>query len=501
MRHLIIIIYARLFEAWRKPLMLSDTTIKLIFMPGLTRLRNFNARARTYNEFVKAKRRVPAYKAFLRSQNFSGVTFKGLSPVLSKIPVADKDNYIRQFDLEQRCIHGHIPSKNIVIDESSGSSGTATNWVRGLAERKRNGRFIKFGIKTLFGSEPLYIINAFALGPWATGINVTMACVSFSKLKSLGPDKTKIINTLKAFGPKHKYIIMGYPPFLKLLADNADINWHNYDVSFIFGGESMSEDMRDYLLNLGIKKVYSSFGASDLELNISAENEFTIALRKLMRSHEGLRKNLLQHPGALPMLFQYNPSDFLFETSATGELVISICRPGYVSPKIRYNIHDRGHTLSLRQLYAVLKRLNIDKSILPKPATDLPLLFHYGRSDMSVSFFGATITPVDIQETIYKIPMLAACVNNFCLAVNEDKKGDKKLIVSLELGETFGNTCPDIMNNTIEFWETLAAINQDFREAKRMITYVNKLELRCYAFKTGPFEKSDFTIKAKYLNE
>lgn len=120
---------------------------------------------------------------------------------------------------------------------------------------------------------------------------------------------------------------------------------------------------------------------------------------------------------------------------------------------------------------------------------------------MSVSFFGATITPVDIQETIYKIPMLAACVNNFCLAVNEDKKGDKKLIVSLELGEAFENTCPDILSNTTEFWETLAAINQDFREAKRMITDINNLELRCYTFKTGPFEKSDFTIKAKYLNE
>ena len=35
---------------------------------------------------------------------------------------------------------------------------------------------IKFGIKKLFGNEPLFVINAFALGAWATGMNIPMSC-------------------------------------------------------------------------------------------------------------------------------------------------------------------------------------------------------------------------------------------------------------------------------------------------------------------------------------
>jgi phenylacetate-CoA ligase len=206
--------------------------------------------------------------------------------------VLDKDNYVKVYGIEERCIHGAIPAEDVVIDESSGSSGSATNWVRGSRERMYNARFIKFGFRTMFGKQPLFIINAFAMGAWATGVNVTMSCLKFSKLKSLGPDASKIISTLRQFGVGHNYIIMGYPPFLKQLVDEGGIDWHLYNVTFIFGGESMSEGMRDYLLAKGIKRIYSSFGASDLELNMSAENDFTIGLRKLLRRDAALRQDM-----------------------------------------------------------------------------------------------------------------------------------------------------------------------------------------------------------------
>ena len=65
MRHLIILFYAWLLEIYRKPLMLSDATIKLLFIPGFNRIRSFNSKTRAYAEFVKAKRSVPAYREFL----------------------------------------------------------------------------------------------------------------------------------------------------------------------------------------------------------------------------------------------------------------------------------------------------------------------------------------------------------------------------------------------------------------------------------------------------
>src|SRR5437868_4337540 len=241
MKELLLVFYAHLVEACRRILFLSTSSVSLLFIPGMNRLRKFNGVARAYTQFLRAKRMVPAYKKFLQSKHFKGPTFNGFVPRLDEIPEIDKENYVKIYDIDSRTVGGKLLEKQIIIDESSGSSGTATNWARGPFERKRNAKMIKFAIKNLFGKEPLFIINAFALGAWATGINVTMSCVGFSKIKSPGPDKVKIENTLKQFGKRHKYIVMGYPPFLKMLVDQSEIDWKEYDVSFVFGGESMSE--------------------------------------------------------------------------------------------------------------------------------------------------------------------------------------------------------------------------------------------------------------------
>ena len=294
---------------------------------------------------------------------------------------------------------------------------------------------------------------------------------------------------------------MGYPPFLKLLVDNSEINWKEYNITFIFGGESMTEGMRDYLMQKGIKNIYSSLGASDLELNISAENDFTISLRKLLRSNARLRDRLLQHNGALPMLFQYSPSDFLFESSETGELIVTICRPGYIAPKIRYNIHDRGHVVRLKELYSILEELNISRSDISPPQTDLPILFHYGRADMTVSFFGSNISPTDIQEAIYNLPSLAEITNSFCLNVAEDDEGNKRLIISFELQNGKDQTGVHTKQLQVEFFDQLARTNQDFREAKKMLTSNDQTVIEFHDFAEGPFKNNDIRIKARYINQ
>lgn len=499
MRHLLILAYVSVHDFFRKRLLFSVTTMKLLFIPGFNKFRSFSSKARAYAEFHRAKRKVPAYRNFLKLKQFSSPSFSGITPNIHEIPATDKENYVKLYSMDERCINGKIPTTGVIIDESSGSSGTATNWARGKKERKVNAQFIKFGIRNAFGDKPLFIINAFALGPWATGINVTISCVNFSKLKSLGPDKVKIENTIKHFGNEHKYIIMGYPPFLKALVDGSDINWKNYDISFIFGGESMPEGMRDYLLNKGIKKIISSFGASDIELNISAENNFTISLRRLLRSNAELQKRVLKHTGSLPMIFQFNPTDFLFETSPEGELIITVCRPNYIAPKIRYNIHDKGHVLKVKDLYAILRELHIDTNELTSPETDLPLLFHYGRADATVSFFGANISPTDINEVIFSLPEFSAIINSFCITLQEDNEGNKILVIHLELQSNIPDNSVDHASMESNFFAELRKINQDFREASRMANIETQTSIQFHAPAQGPFANNDIRVKAKYI--
>lgn len=481
-----------------KLLMVSNTTLKLRYIPGFNKLRHYNGRARAYAEFIKASKKVPGYREFLANKRFTQIHFDGMLPNIENIPVTDKKNYVNIFNINERCLNGRMPSIGAVIDESSGSSGVPTNWIRGQKERDINHQIIEFGLKSLLGNEPVFVINAFALGAWATGMNITMACLKFSKVKSTGPDNIKIVNTLKQFGTNHKYLIMGYPPFLKQLVDSSDIDWHQYNVVFIFGGESMSEGMRYYIVNKGIKNIYSSFGASDLELNIANENDFTISLRKLLVKEPTLRQQLLKFDGAIPMIFQFNPADFFIECNENGELIITICRPNYTSPKIRYNIYDKGHILQLYEVTATLKTLNLFNKV-NKAQTDLPLLFHYGRSDMTVSFFGSNISPIDVQEAIFNIPQLAANINSFHIEAFEDELANKQLIISLELLKIIST---DTFENTNEmsssFFAELSTINQDFKAAYTMASN-NKPTLKFHKYGMGPFQNTDNRIKTRYF--
>jgi phenylacetate-CoA ligase len=132
------------------------------------------------------------------------------------------------------------------------------------------------------------VLNAFAMGAWATGLNVSMSLVGVCRIKSTGPDRDKIIATMLGLGRDHRYVVLGYPPFLKDLADDPRIDLASYDVTAGFGGEGLSENMRSYLLR-SYRSVVGSYGASDLEINIAAETPFTIALRRELAVNDSLR--------------------------------------------------------------------------------------------------------------------------------------------------------------------------------------------------------------------
>ncbi len=80
----------------------------------------------------------------------------------------------------------------------------------------------------------------------------------------------------------------------------------------------------------------------------------------------------------LPSIFQFNPYDYLIETNDVGELIITINRPQNINPRIRYNIHDRGHVLRMRDVLPVLRRFGL-REVIDEKVLDLPLLLHYGR--------------------------------------------------------------------------------------------------------------------------
>src|ERR1041385_4219516 len=390
--------------------------------PLLTRIGLMRAEA----VYLKAKDHCPAYRAFLEIEG----EHKNARWKLSNLPITTKDNYVKKYSLVDRCYYGRLPAAGVVIDESSGSSGVPNNWVRSAEEREDVKRILQLNYQLIYRDSGCILLNCFALGPWATGMNVSMSLVDVGILKSIGPDQKKLENSLALFGADYRYLVFGYPPFIKSFVDTTQLDLKKYRMDLIVGGEGLSEALRSHLLQY-FKTVISSYGASDLEINIGVETALTIELRRMCTKDRELSQALFGREMP-PMIFQYNALDYIIETTSAGELVFTIGRQTSAAPKLRYNLHDLGGVITHAQLKQKLMSRGIDISELAKPQSHFPVLFVYGRSDLTVPFYGAKVYPTDIEEIINADANLVKQINSFQISSYEDESINRRLKIRLE---------------------------------------------------------------------
>ncbi len=477
------------------------STHRLLLGPGIEPLRWLLGRARAWRTFHKAARRVPAYGEFLKEAGHGRSLARGvpLAEALSLIPEMDKATYIKRWSITERSVGGRLPRRGVVVDESSGSSGIPTSWVRGPDERLATRQLLQFGFwrtsRTL--TKQPFILNCFSLGAWATGMNVSASLTDISMIKSIGPDPDKVIHTIEEFGPHYTYVITAYPPFLKALFDDDRLDWSQYDIVTAFGGEGISENMRA-LITQHAYSAYGSYGASDLEINIAIETDFSIALRQAIAAKPRLAEMLTKKSeyGVLPMVFQFNPFDYLMETNKHGELLVTITRDTNINPRIRYNIHDRGHVLRMRELDGVLKEFGL-MHLTKLRITDLPLLFLYGRSDMSVDFNGAVVAPDTVRDVLFGAPDLAEIVTNHRLISYEDDAGNRQLHIAFQLTE--GTVAPDEAEVGRRVFAALRESNGDFSNAIRTAPDGTLPTFGLYQFREGPFAQDGQKLKNEYV--
>ena len=489
---LIATVFVNILYLFRRVISLEGTTFKLLLAPRLQPFLEWVGRVRAKRVFFIAQKRCPAYRQFLDEQGFA--TNGKWS--FENVPIMTKENYVKKFSIEDRCYHGKIPSPGTVIDESSGSSGVPNNWVRNAAERDDVMRALQLSYDLTFQDEDAILLNCFALGPWATGMNVSMSLVDVGILKSIGPDKSKLENTLSLFGEKYRYLIMGYPPFLKMWLDSTDLDLSKFRLDAVVGGEGMSEGLRSYFLRF-FGSVYSSYGASDLEINIGAETEFTVQLRRRCFEDRALCSHLFGK-GSPPMIFQYNPIDYLIETTDEGEIVMTIARPNGAAPKIKYNLKDQGGMITYRDLKRKCEGHGIQIKELSEQQGAFPIVYVFGRNDLSVPFYGAKIFPHDIEEIINTDPHLAGRVNSFQLQSVEDARLKRTLNIHLEKSQNPAGELPDGAELDQIVFDQLCRVNQDFREVTRMFDR-SDVRVILHDFETGVFSQRDIRVKNKYV--
>ena len=244
--------------------------------------------------------------------------------------------------------------------------------------------------------------------------------------------------------------------------------------------------------------VYSPYGASDLEINIGMETNLTIALRRACLDDSELNERLFGRKET-PMVFQYNPLDYLIETNADGEMLFTVLRRKSLIPKIRYNLHDRGVAMRYSDIEKIAGEELRSRGAMDSPHLAFPLLFVFGRTDLTVPFFGANINASDLERVINDHPDLVQQVQSFRLQSIEDAELDRHLLISLE---TVGSTesmrhSPETVHSSI--YQGLLAVNQDFREVSRMFS-PDRVQVESYPFQTGPFANTDVRLKNNYAN-
>ena len=521
LRHLLTWLLGLGRSAWLIPLDIVFRTVgirygwlKALFTYAPPRVLTVTGRLRAERAAWRATHRVPAYRAYLTSR---GTDPDDLVPagILGWLPETDKHGYIDAYPLAERCVDGRIPFAGVTIDESSGSTGTPYNWIRGARERGVAHRNIAFFARYAYGNDDIVTLNAFSMGAWATGFNMSLGLNRRGIVKSIGPDIDKILSTLRFLGPDFTFLLLGYPPFIKHLLDEGErvgFPWAEYRLRALVGGEGMSEELRDRLLEQ-FDVVYSGYGATDLEIGMAAETPVSVALRRIARARPDLRGELFGADPRLPMIFQYNPLVHHLEANAAGEVLCTISRLDLVAPRIRYNVHDQGGVLAYAEVSRFLRDRGLDISTLgsqadaagprgPLPWSQpipLPFVFVHGRKDATISVMGANIYPEDVESIVFGDPELARRVHSFMLAVVTDAAGTPRPQIVVELAgqaaadESWVASLPEL------FRRGLDGLNLDYREALAEFPAAMEPIVSVHPLGSGPFAGDAHRIKPRRL--
>lgn len=427
--------------------------------------------------FAQAVEHTPAYAKFCKDNNINPNTITS-SDQFTTVPPTDKENYIRKYNYEKRCKHGHLP-KSGCVDESGGTSGIATNWIHDIKEEDLLFKAISFEFDYIFNGhkKDYFVMSSFSSGPWATGVKFCQLMEKLAVVKNTSTDAQDIIRTLEMFGPKRNYLIAAYPPFVKnLLEENANkIDWKKYNISLVTGGEGVTLDWVRYVKKMlkPNSTIISSYGASDVDIGVGFESPLCFYIRTLLEKNKQLRQDLFQRDD-LPMVFQYNPSVHYIEnhksSDGKNEFVITLLDSNAVLSKIRYNLHDEGMKMGYLELLEKLQTSENGKitRYLQKnqgKILHLPFLFIFGRSDGTLSFDGANVFPHQVESAIIKQPILSQKTHRFKMEKKYDKKHNIEFHIHIELKDSHKPTSTLIKKYQNHITDHLTQVNPDFKES------------------------------------
>ncbi|MBD6616987.1 phenylacetate--CoA ligase family protein [Komarekiella sp. 'clone 1'] len=406
---------------------------------------------------------VPAYKAFLAEREINPAAIQTLEE-FQKLPAIAKENYILRYPLADLCRHGQLQACDMIA-ASSGSTGKPTFWPRFFTDELQIAtRFEQIFHDSFYAdTRRTLAVICFTLGTWVGGMFTTNCCRYLASkgypitVITPGNNKEEILRVVQELGSAFEQVVLlGYPPFLKDVIDTGiarGVEWQQNQIKLVMAGEVFSEEWRSLVgERIGSQNpcydFASLYGTADAGV-LGNETPLSICIRRFLADNPDAARDLFGE-SRLPTLLQYDPVSRYFEVQDRALLFSG----DNGIPLIRYDILDTGGLISYDAMIqflaqwgfdtvAVLQDERLKQSSIkltksytqhsPRGIHPLPFVYVFGRSNFTVSYFGANIYPENVTVGLEQPVIQEWVTGKFVLQVKEDADKNRFLSVVVEL--------------------------------------------------------------------
>ncbi len=391
---------------------------------------------------------VPAYKSFLAQHNIDPASIQSFQE-FQQLPLLNKENYLQRHSLDSLCRHGKLQTCDMIA-ASSGSTGKPTFWPRFLSDELQIAiRFEQIFHDSFYAdSRRTLAVICFTLGTWVGGIYTTNCCRYLSSkgyqitVITPGNNKEEIFRVVQELGSYFdQVVLLGYPPFLKDVIDTGiarGIEWQRYSIKLVMAGEVFSEEWRSLVgERIGSQNSCYDFaalyGTADAGV-LGNETPLSICIRQFLAENPDAARGLFGE-SRLPTLVQYDPINRFFEVE-DGTLLFS---GDNGIPLLRYHILDTGGIITYDAMLEFLAKWNfnpvskLQTDITARGIRRLPFVYVFGRSNFTVSYFGANVYPENVTVGLEQSLIKEWVTGKFVLEVKEDPDKNRFLSITVEL--------------------------------------------------------------------
>ena len=444
---------------------------------------NTKAESAVLSLFHDVASSVPAYKSFLVERKIDPNSIQCFKD-FQTLPLITKENYLQPSPLPDLCRQGQIDSCD-TIAVSSGSTGKPTFWPRFFTDELQIAtRFEQIFYDSFAADRQRTLaVICFSLGTWVGGMYTNNCCRYLASkgypitLITPGNNKEEILRVVGEIGSNFEQIVLlGYPPFLKDVIDTGisrGIKWQQYQIKLVMAGEVFSEEWRDLVSErIGSQNpCYDSaslYGTADAGV-LGNETPLSICIRRFLATNPEAARTLFGE-SRLPTLVQYDPIIRFFEAT---EGVLFFSGDNGI-PLIRYNILDNGGIVTYNAMLEFLAGYDfnpiaeLQNTNNQRGARALPFVYVFGRSNFTVSYFGANIYPENVSVGLEQPEIRDWVTGKFVMQVKEDADKNRFLSVVVELA-------PGVTDNKVKVREIASSIlTQLLRLNSEFSNYVPK---------------------------